>query len=391
MPLKIAVVTPDVPDPFGNAAARWYYALAKGLALRGHRPVFLSAHPPSIPQFSLDRASRAFTSIQVPLQLYKYPNGPWLAGKWRTVVRPYSHFISRDLQNDLARRLRSGIDVVNLEQMWAGYLGMDLERSLLSVHHLELLDLAGAPSPSWRFLVSKHLMQRAERFIATRTTWIRATTDRLRAELQGLNPSARVFTVPVAIDPDLYEFASPARTNEYIGLIASFNWTPGRNAGIRLLTRVWPKVKRIIPDARLLIVGWHAKTVLQQFAEHPDVTVIENVPDTTEYFRKLSVLIYPLTQGSGMKIKLLEAMALGTPVVTSTEGAEGLEIRNGHEAFVEDDDDAMAGRVAELVKDRSAAGRMARSARALVEDHYSPMPVISKLEHVYEQVMSGES
>jgi glycosyltransferase involved in cell wall biosynthesis len=290
----------------------------------------------------------------------------------------------------LKQHQRAGFDVANLEQMWSGYLGMDLKRSLLSVHHLELIDLAGVKPTSFQHLVSKHLMQRAERFIVAKSQWIRATTSRLSKELARLNPSAQIFTAPVAIDPELYKFALPGGPSETIGLIASFNWTPGLTAAVRLLTRVWPRIKSLVPTARLSIVGWHARAALAQFACQKDVTIIENVPDTTEYFRRLAVLVYPLSQGSGMKIKLLEAMALGIPVVTTAEGAEGLAIENGHHAFVDDDDDGLARCVVELIRNRSMAERMARAARALVEEQYSPVPVVSKLEDIYQQVMTGD-
>ena len=310
--------------------------------------------------------------------------------KWNTLVRPYSYFMSDDLRRGVNQALRDGYDILNLEQMWTAYLGEGVERALLSVHHLELLDLAGVVSPSVKFVASKHLMQRAERHLAARSTNIRVTTDRLHQEVAKLNPRARIFTVPVAIDPELYQFAPGDRNGRTVGLIATVSWSPGYNAAVRLLTRVWPKVKKAVPDANLLVVGWDARRLLGRYVDGHDVTIIENVPDTKGYFRKLSVLTYPLSQGSGMKIKLLEAMAYGTPVVTTTEGAEGLSAVDGHEAFVADEDDAIAQRTVQLLFDRQLAEQMSRAARALVEHNYSPAPVVARMERIYDDLLSRD-
>ncbi len=386
--LRIIMVSPEAPDPFGNAAARWYYALAKDLARRGHRLTYLSAYSPATGQESLRRTNSFFSKLEIVLRLYPYPVRGWFHRKWSTIRRPYSFFLSDELQQDLVRVLREGYDILNLEQMWTGYLGVGVQRALLSVHHLELLDLAGVPSRSLKSLASKHLMQSAERRILTRTPNIRVTTDRVRDEVTRINPRAKVSTVPVAIDPELYEFGPSDHNSNILGLIATFSWYPGYNAAVRLLTRIWPKVKEAIPVARLLIVGWNARRTLSPYIDERDVTVVENVPDTEPYFRQISVLLYPLLQGSGMKIKLLEAMAYGTPIVTTTEGAEGLSVVNGRHAFIADDDHTIAQRTIELLLDEELARQMSRAARGLVEEHYSPGPVVTQMERLYHGLLS---
>lgn len=387
--LRIIVVTPEAPDPFGNAAARWYYALAKGLVRRGHRVTVLSAYSPVTGEESLSRTKDFFSRLDIELRLHPYPVRGWIQRKWNTLRRPFSFFLSEELRRDLNRFLRRGYDILNLEQMWTGYLGMGVQRALLSVHHLEILDLAGVRSPSLRSLLSKHLMQIAERRILTKTANIRVTTDRVRREVSRLNPRASVSTVPVAIDPELYQFAPSEHNTKTVGLIATFSWYPGYNAAVRLLTRIWPKVKEAVPTANLLIVGWNARRALARLFDGQDVTVLENVPDIERYFRQMSVLVYPLSQGSGMKIKLLEAMAYGTPIVTTTEGAEGLSVVDGRDAFVADEDDSIAERTVRLLLDWELAEQMSRAARVLVERDYSPSPVVAQMERIYQNVLSG--
>ncbi len=109
-----------------------------------------------------------------------------------------------------------------------------------------------------------------------------------------------------------------------MSLIGAMNWYPGYSAGLRLLTRLWPEIKRRVPAARLQIVGWSARSAFRDSLGLPDVEIAENVPDTRPYFERTGVLLYAPSRGSGMKIKVLEAMGFGVPVVTTSEGVEGI-------------------------------------------------------------------
>src|SRR5690242_196561 len=137
--LKVVVVSTEPPDPFGNAAGRWYYALAKGLCGRGHHVNWLAAYTR---ESSADSARTRFKDSAVSLSLYPYPVHSGWVSKWHTLRRPYSYFISPELVRDLKATLDRGYDVLHLEQTWAGWLGATLPRTLLSVHWLACIDLA---------------------------------------------------------------------------------------------------------------------------------------------------------------------------------------------------------------------------------------------------------
>jgi glycosyltransferase involved in cell wall biosynthesis len=168
-----------------------------------------------------------------------------------------------------------------------------------------------------------------------------------------------------------------------VGLIGSFRWHPTYWAGVRLLCRLWPEIKRRVPRARLQIVGRRARAALGDLAQGPDISVFEDVPDTIPYFRTLDVLLYAPSRGSGMKVKVLEALALGVPVVTTSEGVEGLPAQDGMHAGVCEDDDGLIERTVALLNDPERRRRQRVAARTLVEAHCSPAPTLDHLERVY--------
>ena len=372
------------PYPFGHVLGRWYYVLVKELSNRGYQVRCLSV---STNQQWAELALKAVEPFGVRLSIHPMSlKRNWLARKWDTFRRPYSYALSNGLVADFVREIRAGYDVIHLEQLWAGYLAEDHPRSLVAVHHLSSLDLKGLNfAGNARFLFDRFLMRHSEEKLLRRLGAITTLSSRLAGSIQSINPTARVFVVPFGIDPSLYDLTAESRMSEpVIGFLANMRWMPGYLAARRLITIVLPLVKQLIPGTQVLIAGWDARKVLAEFVNCPAVTIVENVPAARPLFERLQVLAYPLPQGSGVKVKVLEAMAWGIPIVTTTAGVEGIQAIDGEHCFVTDEDEVFARRVADLLRDSELRRSFTQRARALVEEQHSPGPVIDRLEAVYK-------
>ncbi|MCS7318252.1 MAG: glycosyltransferase family 4 protein, partial [Candidatus Dojkabacteria bacterium] len=202
------------------------------------------------------------------------------------------------------------------------------------------------------------------------------------------NPQAHVVAVPVGIDPDLYEFIPDQRRTgrPIISVIGSMGWYPTHSAAVRLLTRLWPEIKRQVPDAQVQLVGWGAKTALKDYLGMPDVIIEENVPDTRPYFERTAVMLYAPGRGSGMKIKVLESLAYGVPVVTTSEGVEGLPAVDGEHAGICDDDAGLIERTVRLLRDPPAQNRQRTAGRALLQTHCSPKNTVNQIMSIYQEI-----
>jgi glycosyltransferase involved in cell wall biosynthesis len=141
-----------------------------------------------------------------------------------------------------------------------------------------------------------------------------------------------------------------------------------------------------VPAARLLLVGRNSRGQLGRFADLPDVQIYENVPDILPYFEATDVMLYAPTRGSGMKVKVLEAFAMGVPVVTTSEGVEGLPAEDGVHAGVAEDDAGLVERAVRLLTDAAAWQETRRQARALVETACNPDTSLNLVEQCYEAV-----
>jgi glycosyltransferase involved in cell wall biosynthesis len=386
-PLRIVLVMVEPPLPFGNAAARWYYVLLKGLVERGHRvTAFAACSRPD----DIVGARALFPEPTYDLRPFPVMPRTGLLGKWLTLRQPLSYLFSDALKDDLRSVLAQGFDVLHLEQIWGGWVGLDhIERALINVQYLLEIDQAGQPPPSLRERVVQTLAVAAERRLVRAFHHIRTCTPRLQDAIRRINPGAALVTSPFGLELSFYPFLADEDCNPepLLSLIGTMHWGPSYSAAVRLLTRLWPEIKRRVPRARLQIIGWRARSMLAASLDLPDVEVIENVPDTKPYFNATCVFLYAPGRGSGMKIKIMEAMAYGVPVVTTGEGIEGLDALDGVHAGVCDDDAGLIDRTVELLGDAGRRNRQRHAARRLIETCYTPGPTLDAMESIYARML----
>jgi len=384
---RVVLAMIEPPLPFGNAAARWFYVLLKGLVERGHRVTAFAAC--SKPR-EIEESRALFPAPDYDLRLYPFPPGGGLASKWRTLRRPYSYMFGPGFRRDLDAELAKGYDILHLEQLWAGWLAVDRPgRALVNVHHLVWIDLGESTPKTWREALDRRLSDHAERTLIRRLEHFRACSPRLVEPMREVNPSADITVVPVGIDASLYEYIPDDRRSRAptITLVGTMNWYPGYSAAVRLLTRLWPEIKRRVPAANLQIIGWSARSALAEFLDMPGVEVHENVPEVRPYFEKTAVMVYSPSRGSGMKIKILESMASGVPVVTTSEGVEGLPAVDGVHAGICEDDAGLIDRAVDLLEDPARQDRQRREARGLIESHCGPSATVGAIESIYERML----
>jgi glycosyltransferase involved in cell wall biosynthesis len=385
---RVVLVMIEPPLPFGNASARWFYVLLRGLVARGHRvAAFAACSKPG----EAEEARALFPAPDFDLRTYPFPPGGGAASKWRTLRRPFSYMFGPDLRRDLDAELARGYDVLQLEHLWSGWLGLrHVGRAVVNVHYLTRIDLADAAAPGPLGRLRHRRMLDAETQLLRSYPRLTTFSPRLTEVVAAINPRAEVSTVPLGIDASLYPFeADGAPRPPTLGLIGSFTWRPSLDAAERLLARLWPEIRRQVPDARLLVVGRAAKSALSRFLDAPGLEVAEDVPDTIPYFRAIDALLYAPPRGSGMKVKVLEAFALGTPVVTNAEGVEGLPAVDGVHAGVAEDDAGLVERAVALLRNPALRHSRRLAARALLESHCGPGPTVDAVEAVHASIAAG--
>jgi glycosyltransferase involved in cell wall biosynthesis len=387
--LRILVVFTEPPLPFGGAAARWFYVMLKGLVERGHQ---VTAFAPCGSVEQMATTANLFPAPRYDLRLYPHPARKGLRAKLATIRRPYSYVFGPNLRNDLDEECGPGFDVLHLETTWSGWLGQgrDPSRTVLNLHSLYEIDLAAQKLTGWTDRFHQHNRRKAERRLLRSYPTLLALTPRLKEAIQAIAPRATIHVVPLGLDPSLYPFTPSLErpSRPMVSLIGSMDWYPSWSAAVRLLTRLWPMIKLRVPQARLQIAGRNAHRALRDYIGQPDVEIAENVANIEPYFRRASLLLYAPARGTGMKVKVLEAFAYGVPVVTTSEGIEGLPARDGIHAGVCEDDQGLIQRTLTLLGNRSLQDRYRYAARELVETVCHPRVTLDGLEDCYRDLLA---
>lgn len=397
--MRIIIVTPAIPHPFADTAARWYYVLTTELVARGHEVVVLAATEDSDARIV---EAKRWLSDAGPLRKALLQHGQLtfhchrlkvdsvaVRRKWRTLIRPYSQMLhDKDLNGVLQCEIAKGYDVLHLEQIPAGWLGLGMPRALLNVHFFD--DWTEKEDMGLRDYKALWHARRANRRLLRGIHDVRLLTPRLKEIAESIDSShqTRYWVVPFALDTSLYDLRPPA-PEPVVGLIGSMHWEPSRSAAERLVTRIWPLVRQGFPSAKLFIAGWNASKYFQKYSTQQDLMLAENLTHPLDFFSKTAVMVYAPLRGNGMKVKVMEAMAYGVPVVTTWEGVEGIDYENGRECWVAESDEELAAKVCRLLASSAERQQMRHAARRLIEERYSSRPVVDQMISVYQKMIAA--
>jgi glycosyltransferase involved in cell wall biosynthesis len=376
--VKALVVLPEPPLPEGTAAGRCAVGLLRGLREHGLDLSTVAARRwfavPGEPPADLD-----VTVVDVPAD--EDPDSS--RSVLQALRRPLGTIAEIPGLGATVRRLGADADVVHLEQtetLWCAY-GLGLP-SVNHVHHLLREDRE--IGPPWR----AGFRGKVETVLAERRT------PRLHSALVANSPfvadllrqryDARdVVVAPLCLSPEHYAVADPGGA-PVAGFIGTAAWPPTRAAAERLVQRVWPLVRRRVPEARLLLAG-------RGFTDEPalagpGVEVLGAVPSAASFMQGLSLLLHPIARGSGMKVKTLEAIASGVPVVTTERGAEGIEAEDGIVVAVEDEQLAVA--AAAILRDEAERRERGAAARRAFLARYTPRRATEPLVDLYRRLVA---
>jgi polysaccharide biosynthesis protein PslH len=193
--------------------------------------------------------------------------------------------------------------------------------------------------------------------------------------------------VPNGIDLDFYTPLPEAHTPTIV-FIGSLDYRPNKDAIRWFIKSIWPRVRAEIPEVEMLLVGRRPPRWIAELCRRANILLHVDVPDTRPYLEKAALMVAPIRIGGGTRLKILEAMAAGRCVVSTSIGAEGLDVRNGEHMMVADDSAEFAQTVISLLHDPARRQALGRAGRILVEAKYSWDQATSRLEEIWNQVVA---
>jgi sugar transferase (PEP-CTERM/EpsH1 system associated) len=219
-------------------------------------------------------------------------------------------------------------------------------------------------------------------------------SEREREQLHRTAPSARIEVVENGVDTGYFaadgETPTPTRSIIFVGAMDYF---PNSEAAVFFARQIWPHVRNRLADAELVIVGANPGPAVLALGELPGVKVTGMVPDVRPFYHGALAAIVPLRTGGGTRLKILEAMAAGVPVVSTPLGAEGLPAVDGENALLVDSGDihGWVDRLASLANSPTRRAQLTAAGLLLVQNRYDWEMLGAKLRATYEAWLRGDN
>lgn len=204
--------------------------------------------------------------------------------------------------------------------------------------------------------------------------------------IQNFDPNLIVDVVANGVDIDY--FAQTKRQNPKnptVLFVGNFKWLPNRDATKFLVQEIWPKITRVIKDARLWIVGRNPPKDILSFTSS-NIQVDGYVEDIRTAYGKSNVILAPIRNGRGTKYKILEAMATKTPIIATELAIEGINIKNGYQALVAEEADGLAKETIKILKNPNLGKKLGKAAYLLVARDYNWKKISEELDRIYIEV-----
>lgn len=196
--------------------------------------------------------------------------------------------------------------------------------------------------------------------------------------------SAEVNLVPIGIDLEHFSFSTPSQPLTLFHL-GDMNWGPNKEAVAFFVNKVWPIVARETPEAKCIFAGRNMPdTVIAKTGN--GLHIKGDVDDASALFKTNDILVLPLLSGGGMRVKILEAMAMGKVVISTSVGAEGIHGENGKHFILADDAQSMADEIHKVYQGDYNLTAIGNSARNLVEEHFSNAKINSELIYFCQRI-----
>jgi len=210
-------------------------------------------------------------------------------------------------------------------------------------------------------------------------------SGREREQLIATTPKARIAVVENGVDTGYFAGASGGSGQRDIVFVGTMDYYPNVEAASSFARNIWPRLRDTLPESRLMIVGANPTPQVRALRDIAGVTVTGTVPDVRPYYRDALAAIVPLRTGGGTRLKILEAMAAGVPVVSTPLGAEGLAVTSDRDILLVEPDDAAgwARHLSQLAQPSARRAEIVSQALELVRARYDWNTLGQKLWDTY--------
>ena len=401
--MRILQVCNKVPWPPKDGGAIATLTMSKGFTLLGHDVHVLAMntkkHHITIDEIPHDLKERMhFELIDVSARITTIG----LLGNLLFSNLPYnaSRFISRQFSRKLADLLQEKtFDLIQLEGLYlCPYIPLIRKHSkaLISyrAHNVEheIWERTAAVTPGFRSIYLKLLASRIKKFeISYLNSYdvLVPITDRDGDLLDQLGNTKPRHTTQTGID--LATLVPKAGQLEYPSAfhLGALDWAPNQEGLLWFLENCWPKLQQKYPQLKFFVAGRNAPDWLQSKLQYKNVVFLGEIEDAYAFMNSKAIMVAPLLSGSGMRVKIIEGLALGKAIVSTSIGAEGIAVEKGKHILLADEADEFIQAVSNLIEDRDLYDQLCKNAIDFIHDKFDNLAIAESLTDFYKQYLNA--
>jgi len=245
------------------------------------------------------------------------------------------------------------------------------------------------PITKFYWLIQYKKIERFEKQVSETLDRCIMISKKDETKLTENNPKACTSVVPAGVDTSYFAPGRGKPESNSLVFVGTMDWMPNVEGALWFSDEILPLIKEVLPGIKLYIVGRNPTRKIKSL-EDSNVVVTGYVEDTRIYLTRGEVVIVPLKTGSGMRIKILNAMAMRKPVVSTSIGCEGISVTDGNDILIANDPEEFAERVLTLLRNEDKRRKIARASLDLVEENYRWETVTEELASQYGEIVGDQ-
>lgn len=399
--MRVLLLTQVLPyPPDSGPKVKTYYVL-KYLAQQ-HRVTLVSfVRSEDKPEYIRHLETLCERVITVPITRAKKDDLRFL-GQSLISGRPW--MMVRDERPEMRRVLADlaagePFDVVHADQLNMGQYALPFEgvHKVLDLHNAlwmlyrRMAETTPVTNPM-KYLLMRDwpLLKRYEGEMCRQFDAVTAVTEEDRQLLIEAGAGRDIRVIPIAIDTDEQAVVQRRPSGPHIIHIGTMYWQPNIDALTWFLEDIYPLIKAQVPDVRCTLIGSRPpESLIQHSRTDRTLTVTGYVEDPMPFMEDASMMIVPLLAGGGMRVKILNALSQGIPMVSTSIGCEGIHVEHGKDILIADTAENFAVQCVRLLTDYDLNARLSAAGRQTVEQYYDYRQACRPLDEVYRMAVGA--
>jgi len=314
---------------------------------------------------------------------------------------PYiaERFISDEFKVMLSELLRQNtFDIIQLEGLYMAVYLPEIRKYtnspvVLRAHNIEykIWERIAAntrnPLKKLYFMGMSVSLKKYEKRILNQVDGVLYFTDEDYRWAQTAGVNTRSVVIPAGVDLEAFSVGPQMHYPVSMGFLGSLDWRPNQDAVCWFVSEILPLIQKKVPEVKFYIAGKHMPLHLLKELSHASVIYLGEIPDAAQFLKSLDLMVVPLRSGGGMRLKILEGMAASRAIVSTSIGAEGIQVQSGEHLILEDEKEGFAKACIDILQDQQFRTRLGNSGHKQAEKKYSWHNIAGETHLFYQSML----